>query len=136
MAEKYPFPVPESTLNYSNHRSVSLCDQYGWGWRPTDYLPLGLSCLENWGMKLGEQVKIFDEILDVLDSSLAYGLYHTLETLCADFDDLLQHARLSLPHDPVVKQLIKEARKAAMEEKKNSNRKSSRTAGPQLRALE
>jgi len=91
------------------HRSDPLHERYCLGWQPTDHLPLSFSCLEQWGIKVDALLKMFEHTCMGLDSSAAWGVYHALEHYLADFWDLFDHARSSLPYDPVMQRWIGEA---------------------------
>jgi hypothetical protein len=52
----------------------------------TTCLPFGLDCLENWGMRLRAQLKVFEEVADALGSGLSYGMYYTFKPDLRDCD--------------------------------------------------
>jgi hypothetical protein len=114
---KYPFPVPERTLDLVKHRSTSIHKKYGGeGWKPflpspDAAKPLALDCLDYWGMELRAQLKIIDDLLSWGGDITAHmhGLYFALDHLADDFNDLLYHARTSLPYDPVMQRWMAEA---------------------------
>ena len=109
MSKEYPFQVPKNVVESINrHHYRSLYDRYGKGWSPTYPYPLALSCFETWIIQMGAFLETFHDACNELNSEPAWAVCIGLEHLRDDFHDLLDHVRLSLPYDPVMRRQVAE----------------------------
>jgi hypothetical protein len=97
---EHPYPLPANVASRVSPGWFRLLNRYANGWTPEHYLPLVLTCFETWALRVKEQAATVDSVCQDVDSAVIWGIKHSLERLCDDFNVLLGHSRWTLPFDP------------------------------------
>jgi hypothetical protein len=123
MSDRYPFPLPESTIASIEKERSPVWRRYTHnGSGDWDGRLLAWDCFDWWRIAAEGQMAAPEEVLSglyskesnhpglaVFQDSRVFGIFWALRSLMKDFKELNSFMLDTLPHDPELRQLIAEA---------------------------
>jgi hypothetical protein len=127
MSERYPYPLPESTIaSIEKNRTPVWKRYYPAEERRDGCDPVGLEALDWWKFACEGQIEALEHILrdmqsdgsthpqgEVFQHVPVFGIFTALRALLNDFDELLLFIKAVIPHDPEIQKLVAEGWHAA-----------------------